>query len=117
LESFVQPAFLTFQDLGIKVTVEKSKTLQARAYLKKAMFSDWSMRDSGELENVVIQINLTILLQCLTIFGSNAHLELTLQEEGDPLSLMYYFLFEHFSIPFSLLNVVVLNWSGWRRAV
>jgi hypothetical protein len=80
-----QIAYFTFQELGIKVTVEKAKTLQARAYVKKALFSAWHLDLSGKIE---IAINLTVLVQCLTIFGTGGHLEMNLQDEDGPLSLM-----------------------------
>jgi hypothetical protein len=96
-----------------QVTVEKAKTLQARAYLKRALFAEWNLRaapsssakgrhdDSDGLNSedeeheppavsAVLQVcvNLTTLLQCLTVFGTGARLEMSLRTEGEPLALM-----------------------------
>lgn len=53
-------------DKGIKVTVEDSKCLQANAFIEESVFDEFEVR-----EEATFCINLNILQECLTIFGSN----------------------------------------------
>ncbi|XP_066458550.1 cell cycle checkpoint protein RAD1 [Eleutherodactylus coqui] len=53
---------------GLKVTVENAKCLQANAFIQAGIFQEFSVRE----DSVVFRINLTVLLDCLTIFGSSA---------------------------------------------
>ncbi|XP_043833142.1 cell cycle checkpoint protein RAD1 isoform X2 [Dromiciops gliroides] len=51
---------------GIKVTVENAKCLQANAFIQAGIFQEFIVQE----ESVTFRINLTVLLDCLTIFGS-----------------------------------------------
>ncbi|MBN3274846.1 RAD1 protein, partial [Polyodon spathula] len=53
---------------GIKVTVEDSKCLQANAFIQAEIFQEFSIQE----DSVMFRINLTVLLDCLTIFGGGA---------------------------------------------
>ncbi|XP_018418963.1 PREDICTED: cell cycle checkpoint protein RAD1 [Nanorana parkeri] len=53
---------------GIKVTVENAKCLQANAFIQAGIFQEFNIQE----ESVMFRINLTVLLDCLTIFGSSA---------------------------------------------
>ncbi|KAG9488399.1 hypothetical protein GDO78_007942 [Eleutherodactylus coqui] len=53
---------------GLKVTVENAKCLQANAFIQAGIFQEFSVRE----DSVMFRINLTVLLDCLTIFGSSA---------------------------------------------
>lgn len=54
-------------DNGLKVTVETAKCIQANAFLQSEIFQEYQLLEN----NISFQINLTILLECLSIFGSN----------------------------------------------
>nr|XP_033788890.1 cell cycle checkpoint protein RAD1 [Geotrypetes seraphini]XP_033788900.1 cell cycle checkpoint protein RAD1 [Geotrypetes seraphini]XP_033788907.1 cell cycle checkpoint protein RAD1 [Geotrypetes seraphini]XP_033788916.1 cell cycle checkpoint protein RAD1 [Geotrypetes seraphini] len=53
---------------GIKVTVENAKSMQANAFIQAGIFQEYTIKE----DSVVFRINLTVLLDCLTIFGTNA---------------------------------------------
>ncbi|KAM4050594.1 cell cycle checkpoint protein RAD1 [Anomaloglossus baeobatrachus] len=53
---------------GLKVTVENAKCLQANAFIQAGIFQEFTVRE----DSVVFRINLTVLLDCLTIFGASA---------------------------------------------
>ncbi|XP_038600348.1 cell cycle checkpoint protein RAD1 [Tachyglossus aculeatus] len=52
---------------GIKVTVENAKCLQANAFIQAGIFQEFVVQG----ESVTFRIHLTVLLDCLTIFGSS----------------------------------------------
>ncbi|CAM4559808.1 cell cycle checkpoint protein RAD1 isoform X1 [Caretta caretta] len=53
---------------GIKVTVENAKCLQANAFIQAGIFQEFIIQE----ESVMFRINLAVLLDCLTIFGTNS---------------------------------------------
>ncbi|XP_040194182.1 cell cycle checkpoint protein RAD1 [Rana temporaria] len=53
---------------GLKFTVENAKCLQANAFIQAGIFQEFSVQE----ESVIFRINLTVLLDCLTIFGASA---------------------------------------------
>lgn len=52
---------------GIKVTVENAKCVQANAFIQAGIFQEFIVQE----ESVTFRINLTVLLDCLSIFGSS----------------------------------------------
>ncbi|XP_036164501.1 cell cycle checkpoint protein RAD1 isoform X2 [Myotis myotis] len=52
---------------GIKVTVENAKCVQANAFIQAGIFQEFKVQE----EPVTFRINLTVLLDCLSIFGSS----------------------------------------------
>ncbi|KAM4809217.1 cell cycle checkpoint protein RAD1 [Rhinophrynus dorsalis] len=74
---------------GLKVTVENAKCLQANAFIQAGIFQEFNIRE----ESVMFRINLTVLLDCLTIFGTSAGpatstaLKMCYQGYGHPLTL------------------------------
>ncbi|OCU02610.1 RAD1 checkpoint DNA exonuclease L homeolog isoform X2 [Xenopus laevis] len=74
---------------GLKVTVENAKCLQANAFIQAGIFQEFNIRE----ESVVFRVNLTVLLDCLTIFGASAGpgtptaLKMCYQGYGHPLIL------------------------------
>ncbi|XP_046901744.1 cell cycle checkpoint protein RAD1 [Hypomesus transpacificus] len=52
---------------GLKVTVEDSKCLQANAFIQAEIFQEFTIKEDA----VGFQVNLTVLLECLTIFGGS----------------------------------------------
>ncbi|XP_009238895.2 cell cycle checkpoint protein RAD1 isoform X3 [Pongo abelii] len=52
---------------GIKVTVENAKCVQANAFIQAGIFQEFKVQE----ESVTFRINLTVLLDCLSIFGSS----------------------------------------------
>uniref|UniRef100_A0A2K5I818 Uncharacterized protein n=1 Tax=Colobus angolensis palliatus TaxID=336983 RepID=A0A2K5I818_COLAP len=64
---------------GIKVTMENAKCLQANAFIQAGIFQELKVQE----ESVTFQINLIVLLDCLSIFGSSYGYPLMLfLEEG-----------------------------------
>ncbi|XP_023563244.1 cell cycle checkpoint protein RAD1 [Octodon degus] len=74
---------------GIKVTVENAKCVQANAFIQAEVFQEFLVQE----ETVVFRVNLTVLLDCLSIFGSNpmpgtlTALRMCYQGYGHPLML------------------------------
>ncbi|XP_060586860.1 cell cycle checkpoint protein RAD1-like isoform X2 [Ruditapes philippinarum] len=52
--------------MGLKVTVEDAKCIQANAFIQEGIFQEFTIKE----EQLTFKINLTVLLECLTIFGS-----------------------------------------------
>ncbi|XP_030048884.1 cell cycle checkpoint protein RAD1 [Microcaecilia unicolor] len=53
---------------GIKMTVENAKCMQANAFIQAGIFQEYTIKE----DSVVFRINLTVLLDCLTMFGTSA---------------------------------------------
>ncbi|KAJ7335064.1 hypothetical protein JRQ81_013005 [Phrynocephalus forsythii] len=74
---------------GFKVTVEKDKCLQANAFIQAGIFQEFVVQE----ESVMFRINLSVLLDCLTIFGTSsfpgtqAALRMCYRGYGNPLTL------------------------------
>lgn len=84
--------------------MEEAKTLQARCFLQSNLFDEYDFTpDPEEEEGSEFNINFSILLECLNIFGSsgNTALKLSYEGYGTPLSLMYA---KEFRAPSSLCN-------------
>ncbi len=89
---------------GIQFTVEEAKTLQAHAFLQKELFSEYNFKD--KLPS--FKVDLTVLLDCLFIFGNLNPTGPSLQlaysrEQGNPLFLMQdlnYFFFSFMMLIF-----------------
>uniref|UniRef100_A0A2K5F5X4 RAD1 checkpoint DNA exonuclease n=1 Tax=Aotus nancymaae TaxID=37293 RepID=A0A2K5F5X4_AOTNA len=65
---------------GIKVTVKNTKCVQANAFIQAGIFQEFKVQE----ESVTFQIHLTVLLDCLCIFGSSP---MCYQGYGYPLML------------------------------
>ncbi|MBN3305300.1 cell cycle checkpoint protein RAD1 [Amia ocellicauda] len=52
---------------GLKVTVEDSKCLQANAFIQAEIFQEYAIQE----DSLSFGVNLTVLLDCLTIFGGS----------------------------------------------
>ncbi|GAB6030047.1 ssDNA endodeoxyribonuclease [Chamberlinius hualienensis] len=74
---------------GIKVTVEEAKCVQANSFLQAQLFDSFSIKPTS----ISFKVNLTMLLECLQIFGSSTNssflpsLNLSYAGYGAPLSL------------------------------
>ncbi|XP_039398918.1 cell cycle checkpoint protein RAD1 isoform X2 [Mauremys reevesii] len=68
---------------GIKVTVENAKCLQANAFIQAGIFQEFIVQE----ESVMFRINLAVLLDCLTIFGTSTALRMCYRGYGYPLTL------------------------------
>ncbi|XP_012874062.1 PREDICTED: cell cycle checkpoint protein RAD1 isoform X1 [Dipodomys ordii] len=55
-------------DNGIRVTVENAKCVQANAFIQADIFREFMIKE----ESVTFRINFTVLLDCLSIFGSSS---------------------------------------------
>ncbi|KAJ9576900.1 hypothetical protein L9F63_006518, partial [Diploptera punctata] len=72
-------------DNGLKVTVEDSKCVQASAFIQKEVFQRYELND----EQVAFKVNLTVLVECLNIFGGSATaLKMRYQGYGAPLIML-----------------------------
>ncbi|XP_063963632.1 cell cycle checkpoint protein RAD1-like [Lytechinus pictus] len=75
---------------GLKVTVEDAKCVQANAFIQSNIFQEYYMQE----DTATFKINLSVLLECLTIFGSNPMggatpaLKMSYGGYGSPLLLM-----------------------------
>ncbi|XP_060799917.1 cell cycle checkpoint protein RAD1 isoform X2 [Neoarius graeffei] len=65
--SFKDQAIFNATQNGLKVTVEESKCLQANAFIQAEIFQEFTLKE----DVVGFQVNLTVLLDCLTIFGGS----------------------------------------------
>lgn len=76
-------ASCTVTQSGLKFSVDRARTLQARAYVKAKLFSDFTLRG----QSLEFNLSLSALLQALQIFGGNSHLQIEYEGEGHPLRL------------------------------
>jgi len=81
-----QIAICSVTSAGMKFTVERSKVLQVKAYLKSSIFREFRLLQN--VDSVEFSLNLSILLQCLQIFGEASHMELSYLGAGHPVSLI-----------------------------
>lgn len=65
--AFKDHAIFTATPNGLKVTVEDSKCLQANAFIQVEVFQEFTIKE----DLVGFQVNLTVLLDCLNIFGGS----------------------------------------------
>ncbi|CAL1538335.1 unnamed protein product [Lymnaea stagnalis] len=76
--------------MGLKVTVEDAKCVQANAFIQSDLFHHYNIKE----DQLAFKINLTVLLECLQIFGSsalpgvNTSLKMCYAGYGCPLILM-----------------------------
>lgn len=75
---------------GLKVTVEKSKCIQASAFIQADIFHSYNIRE----DSLTFKINLSVLMECLNIFGcpttpgAMTSLKLCYNGYGSPLNLL-----------------------------
>ncbi|KAL4223188.1 ssDNA endodeoxyribonuclease [Mactra antiquata] len=87
---FKETATVFASPMGLKVTVEDAKCIQANAFIQEGIFQEYVIKE----EQITFKINLTILLECLTIFGTGAvggsctSLKMCYAGYGRPLVLM-----------------------------
>lgn len=62
---FKETATVFASSMGFKVTVEDAKCVQANAFIQEALFHEFVIKE----DQITFKINLTVLLECLTIFG------------------------------------------------
>ncbi|CAL1567574.1 unnamed protein product [Knipowitschia caucasica] len=65
--AFKDHAIFSATPNGLKVTVEDSKCLQANAFIQAEIFQEFTIKE----DLVGFQVNLTVLLDCLNIFGGS----------------------------------------------
>lgn len=87
---FKDTATVFASPMGLKITVEDAKCVQANAFIQEAIFHHYVIKE----EQLAFKINLTVLLECLTIFGggsmpsANTSLKMCYAGYGSPLILM-----------------------------
>ncbi|XP_013416653.1 cell cycle checkpoint protein RAD1 [Lingula anatina] len=87
---FKETATVFASERGLKVTVEDAKCVQANAFLQAEVFQEFIIKE----EQATFKINLTVLLDCLNIFGSSSNpgvtaaLKMCYGGYGSPLKLM-----------------------------
>ncbi|KAF2367177.1 Rad1/Rec1/Rad17 [Trinorchestia longiramus] len=75
---------------GLKFTLEEGKTLQANAFIQAEFFQDYNILE----EMLTFKVNLNVLVECLSIFGSRSSagitpaLQLMYNGSGCPLILL-----------------------------
>lgn len=58
LTSFLQTATVFASAMGLKVTVEDAKCIQANAFIQEGIFQEYTLKE----EQITFKINLTVLL-------------------------------------------------------
>jgi len=82
-------AQFTLTDAGMKVSVEKDKSMLATAYLQKELFDLWEPGRSLEGNSKVFFISLTEFMQCLSISPSwDTHLSITILSITRPIEIL-----------------------------
>ncbi|XP_037092708.1 cell cycle checkpoint protein RAD1-like isoform X2 [Pollicipes pollicipes] len=87
---FRESAMVVVTSDGLKVTVEDSKCVQANAFIQADMFQPFVLSE----ETLSFKINLSVLLDCLNIFGSGSTagattaLKMCYAGEGHPLVIV-----------------------------
>lgn len=75
---------------GLKVSVEDAKCVLANAFIQAALFQQFTLRE----EQITFKINLTVLMECLNIFGTSTGtssvtaLKMCYRGYGSPLVIM-----------------------------
>ncbi|OWF42256.1 cell cycle checkpoint protein RAD1-like [Mizuhopecten yessoensis] len=64
---FKETATVFASSMGLKVTVEDAKCVQANAFIQEGLFHEYNITE----DQITFKINLTVLLECLTIFGTS----------------------------------------------
>jgi len=88
--NFKENATVLCNENGLKVTVEDAKCLQANSFIQADMFQEYSVSD----ELVAFRVSLSVLVDCLNIFGSSqmpgvtTQLNLKYDGTGHPLKLI-----------------------------
>ncbi|CAI9724797.1 cycle checkpoint RAD1-like [Octopus vulgaris] len=88
--NFKDVATVFASELGLKVTVEDFKCIQGNAFIQSAIFHEYTIKE----EQLTFKINLNVLLECLTIFGSSSvtgvmtSLKMCYSGYGSPLMLI-----------------------------
>lgn len=87
---FKETAIIFASENGLKVTVEDCKCIQANAFIQAGIFQDFNISQ----EHITMKVNLTVLLDCLNIFGASSvpgvttSLKMCYTGYGHPLILM-----------------------------
>lgn len=87
---FKDTAIVFASENGLKVTVEDAKCVLANAFIQSELFQQYLLR----VEQITFSINLTVLMECLNIFGaasqpsSTTSLKMCYEGYGHPLVLM-----------------------------
>ncbi|CAG9559378.1 unnamed protein product [Danaus chrysippus] len=94
---FQECAVFCAMNEGLKLTVEEGKCVQASAYIPADNFTEYHVRDDVD---VLFKINISVLTECLNIFGANedSSLKMYYRCEGSPLLLVLQ--------PQSMINVM-----------
>ena len=89
---FKEVATIFISGNGLKVTVEEGKYVQASAFVQSSIFQEYKFSE----DSATFQINLSVLLECLHIFGassskdygSHTALKMCYAGRGTPLKLL-----------------------------
>eukprot|EP00037_Helgoeca_nana_P017436 m.165366 g.165366 ORF g.165366 m.165366 type:complete len:230 (+) comp23995_c0_seq2:297-986(+) len=86
--SFVQEATCEISKAGLKFIVEHHKSLEAKAFFQASLFHSFYYADGDDTTS--FSVNLGVLLECLSIFGSSvsATLKMSYAGYGSPLVLL-----------------------------
>lgn len=84
---YIQSAIFCASEEGLKVTVEQNKCVQASAYIPCGNFWDYTISSSDTVE---FKVNLSVLTECLNIFGSEeeSSVKIFYKSNGAPLIIM-----------------------------
>jgi len=89
--NFKENALFFCSKNGIKVTTEDMKSIQLNAFIETAIFQSYVIKE----DPIRFQLNLTVLLECLNVFGSSMAsgttpaLKLYYSGDGSPVTLLY----------------------------
>lgn len=78
----------------MKVTVEDTKCVQASAFIQSEIFQEYTLNKKGKDDLITFKINLSVVLECLNIFGSGSSgggittLRMSYQGYGFPLEML-----------------------------
>lgn len=78
----------------MKVTVEDTKCVQASAFIQSEIFQEYTFNKNGDDDMISFKINLSVVLECLNIFGSGTSsggsttLRMSYQGYGFPLEML-----------------------------
>jgi len=88
--NFKENALFFCSKNGIKVTTEDMKSIQLNAFIETAIFQSYVIKE----DPIRFQLNLTVLLECLNVFGSSMAsgttpaLKLYYSGDGSPVTLL-----------------------------
>lgn len=81
-----QVVLVDVSSAGLRFTVQKNKTMKAKAYLKSSCFQAFELSDPEQ--DLRFTLSLSVFLHCLQVFGVSSHMQMSFDQSGSAVSLI-----------------------------